>query len=118
MNDYRLVYSTDPKLNKQCAKCKQLLVECTCKEEAVVPDKITVRLRIEKAKRGGKTVTVLRSLPKVEAFLKDLAKELKNACGTGGTFGIDAEDGYVEVQGDCRDKIRAILVKKGYVVKG
>ena len=73
---------------------------------------------MEKAKRGGKTVTVLRSLPKIDSFVKKLAKELKNACGTGGTSGIEEEEGYVEIQGDQRDRIREILMKKGYQVKG
>jgi translation initiation factor 1 len=118
MTQYRLVYSTDPEVNKQCPRCKLLLAACTCDAEPCVPDTITVRLQLEKAKRGGKTVTVLRKLPKVRDFLKDLSKELKQACGTGGTFGIDTEDGFIELQGDWRDKVREILKKKKFQVQG
>jgi len=69
---------------------------------------------MEKTGRGGKTVTVIYGLPRNDAFLKDLAKELKRACGTGGTA---TEDG-VELQGDIRERIRELLVKKGFQVKG
>jgi translation initiation factor 1 len=118
MNNYRLVYSTDPKLNKKCPKCSELLASCNCADESKLPERISTRLQIEKAKRGGKTVTVLKELPKVNEFLKSLCKELKNSCGTGGTFGISDVEGYIEIQGDFREKIRDILKKKNYLVKG
>ena len=59
-------------------------------------------------------MTVVYGLPRNDAFLKDLAKELKRACGTGGT----ATDEGVELQGDIRDRVRDLLVKKGFQVKG
>jgi len=71
-------------------------------------------MRVEKAGRGGKTVTVVYGLPRNDVFLKDLAKELKRACGTGGT----ATDEGVELQGDIRERVRELLVKKGFQVKG
>ena len=82
--------------------------------EQAVPDKITARLRIEKAGRKGKTVTVVESLPRNRGFLKDLAGELKRACGSGGKAG----ENHVEVQGDHREKIRDLLRSKGWLVKG
>jgi translation initiation factor 1 len=82
--------------------------------EQAVPDKIIARLRIEKAGRKGKTVTVVESLPRNRAFLKDLAGELKRACGSGGKAG----ETQVEIQGDHREKIRDLLQTKGWVVKG
>jgi translation initiation factor 1 len=39
---------------------------------------------------------------------------LKRACGTGGAV----VDGGVEIQGDLRDRVRDVLVKKGWTVKG
>jgi translation initiation factor 1 len=71
-------------------------------------------LRVEKAGRGGKTVTVVDGLPRNVAFLRDLCSDLKRACGTGGTV----TDGAVELQGDLRDRIREFLLKKGFGVKG
>jgi len=69
---------------------------------------------MERAGRGGKTVTVVYGLPNNAAFLKDLAQDLKRACGTGGTATADG----VELQGDLRDRVRERLLAKGYGVKG
>lgn len=118
MNNYRLVYSSDPKLNERCPRCKEVLSECSCPKKAQMPDSISGVLQLEKAHRGGKTVTVLKKLPPVEDFLKHLAKELKQQCGCGGTYGIAEEMGYVEIQGDRRELLREYLPKKGIKVKG
>jgi translation initiation factor 1 len=69
---------------------------------------------MEKKGRGGKTVTVVYDLPQNDEFLKSLSQTLKRACGTGGTV----VDGGVELQGDVRDRVRDLLTKQGYVVKG
>jgi translation initiation factor 1 len=82
--------------------------------EQAVPERITARLRIEKAGRKGKTVTVVESLPRNRVFLKDLAAELKRTCGSGGKAG----ETHVEVQGDHRERIRDVLRSKGWTVKG
>jgi len=79
-----------------------------------VPDRVTARLRLEKAKRRGKTVTVVEGLPHNRAWLKALAAELKQVCGSGGT----TRDDRVEIQGDHRDRLRQLLRKKGWTVKG
>ena len=71
-------------------------------------------MRMEKKGRGGKTVTVIYDLPRNQPFLKALAAELKRACGAGGAV----VDNTVEIQGDLRDRIRALLEKKGWNVKG
>jgi translation initiation factor 1 len=79
-----------------------------------VPPKIACVLRLEKKGRGGKSVTVVANLPRNAAFLNGLAAELKRACGTGGT----AADGAVEIQGDQRERLRPLLVAKGWAVRG
>jgi translation initiation factor 1 len=75
---------------------------------------VVAKLRMEKKGRGGKTVTVVYGLPNNAEFLKTLCGELKRACGCGGAT---TEDG-VELQGELRDRVRAHLERKGYVVKG
>lgn len=99
-----------------CAKCGWPAADCRCSSslDQPVPDRIVARLRISKAGRKGKTVTVVEGLPRHAEFLKTLAKELKRACGAGGTVG----DGLVEVQGDRREVLRRLLSAKGWVVKG
>lgn len=118
MSDNRLVYSTDPALNRRCPKCNELIPSCTCQPDAPIPQKIAVKLRLEKAKRGGKTVTVVAGLPASKTFLSELSKDLKKSCGTGGTYGIEDVHGYVEIQGDHRDALRELLKGKGMRVKG
>ncbi len=108
------MYATD--VGRVCPKCGWPERSCRCSSrlDEKVPDRIVARLRIERAGRKGKTVTVVEGLPRNPAFLRDLAKELKRVCGTGGTI---AED-RVELQGDHRDRLRDVLGGKGWTVKG
>ena len=115
----RLVYSSDPELNKKCPKCKEVLSECTCvAEDDPKIYKFIAVLRLEKQGRGGKTVTVIDRLPKNEIFLKDLTKLIKNKCGTGGTYLMDGREGVIEIQGDKREQIRTILTQQKIQHKG
>ncbi len=77
------------------------------------PQQQTVYLHRESKGRGGKTVTLVKNLKLKEADLKALAKTLKAACGTGGTI----KDGVIEMQGDLRPKIAAVLQAQGYHTK-
>ena len=79
-----------------------------------LPARIVAKLRIEKAGRGGKTVSVVYGLPQNAAFVKELCRDLKRACGTGGAV----VEGTVQLQGDLRERIRAFLIEKGIAVKG
>lgn len=115
----RLVYSTDPELNRKCERCREVLSECTC---TVEPDPKSFRfvaiLRIEKQGRGGKVVTVVDQLPKNELFLKDLTSKLKKRCGCGGTYILSGKEGVIEIQGDQRPAIRKFLESEGIRSKG
>jgi translation initiation factor 1 len=112
----RLVYSTG--VGSMCPGCGWPLTDCTCSSNSAahdpVPARIVAKLRMEKKGRGGKMVTVVDGLPRNAAFLKKLCQELKRACGTGGTVA----DGAVELQGDLRERVRAVLLEKAFVVKG
>ncbi len=111
----RLVYSTTG--GRLCPTCGWPADDCKCssrnKAAAPIPPRLVAKLRIEKAGRGGKTVTVVDGLPQNDAFLKELLQELKRACGCGGAV----RDGGVELQGDLRDRVRAYLTKQGHGVK-
>ena len=112
----RLVYSTGS--GTICPGCGWPATDCRCAglqlEHEPVPVRVVAKLRLEKAGRGGKSVTVVYDLPRNAAFLKALCQELKRACGVGGAVRDDA----VELQGDLRDRLRDLLVKKGFGVKG
>lgn len=119
MKDTKLVYSTDPKLNQKCPKCKELVSECVCVPEVEVKGyKFVAVLRIEKSGRAGKTVTVIDQLPKNEIFLRELTTRLKKKCGSGGTYLMDRKEGVIEIQGDKRELIRELLAKEGIKSKG
>jgi translation initiation factor 1 len=110
----RTVYSTGA--GRICRACgwPEDTCQCSSGREEKVPAKVIARLRLEKKARGGKTVTVVDGLPRNSAFLKELSQQLKRACGTGGSV---FETG-VEVQGDMRERVRALLLEKGFAVKG
>ena len=117
--DTRLVYSSDPEVNRKCPRCKELLVECTCPKEATGPvSAFTAVLRIEKKGRGGKTVTVVAKLPRKEAFLKELTTLLKKKCGSGGTYAMEGDEGVIEIQGDKRELVRQVLTSQNIKHKG
>jgi len=73
----------------------------------------TVRVRREIKGRRGKTVTTVRGVPLPGAQLKELAAELKRACGSGGAL----KDGVIEIQGDHCDALTADLETRGFRVK-
>ena len=114
--DVRTVYSTAT--DGKCSVCGWPQRSCTCSSnrtrQDLVPDRIVAKLRMEKAGRGGKTVTVVYDLPRNDAFLEDLGRRLKRECGTGGSVSGNT----IELQGEMRDRVRAILQRLGYVVKG
>ncbi len=63
--------------------------------------------------RGGKGVTVISGLPLPMSQLEQLAKELKQRCGSGGRV----VDGHIEIQGEHRDTLVAELAKRGFTAK-
>jgi translation initiation factor 1 len=112
----RTVYSTGT--GGTCPKCGWPQRDCKCSSQFAkddpIPNRLVAKLRMEKSGRGGKAVTVIYDLPNNQEFLKQLSQELKRACGAGGTV----VEGGVEIQGDLRDRVRELLQKKGYIVKG
>jgi len=117
MSNSRLVYSTEG--GRTCPKCGWPINNCQCSKtlasgKEAVPDRLVAKLRMEKKGRGGKTVTVVFGLPDNAEFLKNLCGELKKACGCGGAVTADG----VELQGELRDRVRPLLEKKGFVIKG
>src|SRR3712207_477455 len=112
MSDYELVYSDDPNFKIRCSKCGKFLCACPNSTDLKLADH-TLKIRLEKNGRGGKTVTVIFELPSNEAYFKDLEKRLKGLCGTGGSY----KNNMIEIQGGHREKIKAHLEKLGFKVK-
>jgi len=72
-----------------------------------------VRIGRETKGRKGKGMTVVTGVPLHPEGLRNLAKKLKQKCGTGGTV----KAGKIEIQGDHRDLLVAELQTRGYTVK-
>lgn len=106
-----LVYSTDS--GRMCPDCRQPLAACVCHVKAVPKGDGVVRVSRETKGRGGKAVTLVKGLALDEAALQAVAKQLKAACGSGGTV----KDNTIEVQGDHCDKVVAWLQKQGHTTK-
>lgn len=72
-----------------------------------------LRLRRETKGRGGKTVLTISGLTGSNEQLNTLCSELKKQCACGGAV----KDGVIEIQGDKREQVTAVLQQKGYQVK-
>ena len=96
-----LVYSTDPNF-----KIENDETEAT----ALPPAQQPLKIWLETKHRGGKAVSLVAGFVGPDEDLQALGKQLKTACGTGGS----AKDGEIIIQGDNRDKILQWLLKNGY----
>lgn len=107
-----LVYSTDA--GRMCPACRQPVASCVCREARALPtgDGV-VRVSRETQGRGGKSVTLVKGLALPAPALAALGKQLKAACGSGGTV----KDGVIEIQGDHAEKVMAALKAQGHSVK-
>lgn len=109
----RLVYSTET--GRVCPDCRQPLGNCGCKAAAKAKPQGDGNVRVcrESKGRGGKTVTLVRGLALDADALAALGKQLRSACGSGGTV----KDGVVEIQGDHCERVMEALTKQGFKPK-
>ena len=97
-----------------CPACRQPVAACICKSSQVVTStKGGVRISLDTKGRAGKGVTVVRGLALDTTALAVLGKQLKAACGSGGTV----KDGSIEVQGDHCARVMSLLQDQGFAVK-
>lgn len=101
-DDLDIVYSTD-----------KGRIRPQKKQPAVPKSDGIVRVSRETKGRKGKGMTVITGVPLHPEGLKDLAKTLKQKCGTGGTV----RGRVIEIQGDRRDMLVSELQSMGYQVK-
>lgn len=106
----RLFAGTKFDIPPRCDRCGLLEEDCKCPPPTTAPESQSVRLALEKRKKG-KVVTVLRGF--AADNLPDLLRQLKSACGTGGTI----KDDTIELQGDHLKRAGEILAAIGYRVR-
>ena len=78
-----------------------------------LPNLGRVEVRRETSGRAGKAVTTIRAfrVGTSQRQRNDLLRELKKKLAVGGSM---RSDGGLEIQGDQRDRVTAILEEKGY----
>ncbi|MHC3439259.1 SUI1 family translation initiation factor [Natrialbaceae archaeon A-gly3] len=77
---------------------------------SVSEQQLTVRME---KRRYGKPVTIVEGFDLPRSELKTVASDLKSALGAGGTV----DDGRIEIQGDHRDRVPALLRDHGFEVR-
>lgn len=70
-------------------------------------------LVFKKEKRRGKTVTLVGEFLTPSENATDILKTLKKKLGCGGSY----KEGWMEFQGELKDKLRALLVLEGFRFK-
>jgi len=80
---------------------------CMCEE--IAREQQSVRISTD-SRRYGKMVTVVEGIDGNDIDMDDLAKTLKTKCAAGGT----AKDGRIELQGDHKKKVKAVLEDMGF----
>ena len=112
----RIVYSTD--VGRTCPGCLRAKADCVCRSaiksnrDQTAGDGI-VRIHRETKGRKGAGVTLIKGLALADDELKKLAKTLKSRCGVGGAV----KDGVIELQGNQREQVKALLEGLGHQVK-
>lgn len=105
MSDVRLVYSTDTGRIKEAKE--------TAEPEVKLFKDGVIRIERQSKGRKGKGVMLVVGISPLEHDLKTIAKQLKSKMGQGGAV----KDGVIEIQGDDRDKLKAILESMNFKVK-
>lgn len=103
-----LSYSTDP---DWCSKCKHL--PCQCQKKKVPRTTGNGKVKMRRERRRGKDMIVVFETRMNKAALTAILKEVRKACGAGGTVKGDT----IEIQGDHREKMKAVLESRGIQVK-
>ncbi|MES2324023.1 MAG: translation initiation factor Sui1 [Pseudomonadota bacterium] len=106
-----LVYSTET--GRMCPVCRRALAQCACKAGTAMAGDGNVKVSVQSKGRGGKSVTLVKGLAMDGEALAALGKQLRTACGSGGTV----KDGVIEVQGDHGEKVMDALKKLGHQPK-
>lgn len=89
-----------------CQKCGLPKELCTCETMVREAQRIKVYIITRKFK---KPITVIEGMGK-DVDKKEIARELKSKFACGGTV----KDDIIELQGNHKDKVKAILIKLGF----
>jgi len=94
-------------MSEICPKCGLAKELCVC--ETIAKESQLIKVFLER-KKFKKICTIIEGIDQKEIDIKDLARMLKEQLACGGTI----KAGKIELQGDHKNKIKAILVKIGF----
>ncbi|MCP4930704.1 MAG: translation initiation factor [Candidatus Marinimicrobia bacterium] len=97
-----IIYSTHP----------ETIVEDVKPQEELCKTEQDLRVHLDR-RGGGKIVTLIRGFVGTKNDCNALGKELRKKCGVGGTV----KHNEILVQGNVRELVLNILIKKGYRAK-
>ena len=95
-------------MSEICPKCGLVKELCVC--ETIAKESQLIKIFLER-KKFKKYCTIIEGIDQKEIDIKDLAKKLKAQLACGGTV----KGGKVELQGDHKSKVKAILIKMGFL---
>ena len=105
-NDWKdrlgIVYSTKVDFQYETDEVEEL--------ETLPIEQQRLRVKVEKAGRKGKTVTLVTGFIGTDEDLKLLAKQLKTRLSTGGS----SKGGEIVIQGDVKQRVVQLLLEIGY----
>ncbi len=95
---------------KICPVCGLPEELCVCEE--IAREQQNIKIYTDR-RRYGKMVTVVDGIDSADINIDDLARTLKTKCASGGTV----KDGKIELQGDHKRKVKAVLEEMGFSVE-
>ncbi len=100
-----MVYSTNPDFKSWDNVEDEL--------QTLEPGRQKLYISLDKKQRRGKKVTLVTGFIGYDDDLKELGKILKSKCGVGGSV----KNKEIIIQGDFKEKIKALLTDMGYSCK-
>ena len=99
-----IVYSTDKNFSFENEKLESI--------EEIPNEKQNLKCLLKRLP-GNRILTVVTGLKGNDQLLIKISKELKRACGVGGSV----KDKQILIQGNHREKVMNILIERGFKVK-
>ncbi len=96
-----------------CDRCQNESRSCQCPPLDTPTEKQLLKIRLDKRKRG-KLVTVVSGFHCSDKQMQDTLSFLQSQCGAGGNI----DESHVELQGDHKLRIAALLSARGYRIAG
>lgn len=101
-NRVGIVYSTKENFEYQTDEIEE--------PDTLNPEDQKLKVTIDRKQRKGKVVTLISGFVGKSEDLNELAKMIKTYCSTGGS----AKEGEIIIQGEIAEKVKKLLIDKGY----